>query len=210
MKYIKIPPATIHRLSIYSRKVNFLVQDGLDVVSSERLAAECGVNSAQLRKDLAYFGEFGVRGVGYYTRSLAQHIRKILGLEQEWRLGLFGVGNLGRALLHYPNFANRGYRFVAAFDVDPGKIGTCFGSGPVVANLEDLSSVIKQSPFEMAVVTTPADQAQQVANLVVKAGIKGILNFAPVLIQVPEDVVVEAVDFTIKLDCLSYYLTTGR
>ncbi|MEW6328093.1 MAG: redox-sensing transcriptional repressor Rex [Thermodesulfobacteriota bacterium] len=208
MKYIKIPPATINRLSIYSRKLGVLIQEGLDVVSSEKLANECGVNSAQLRKDLAYFGEFGVRGVGYYTETLLQHIKKILGLEKEWRLGLFGVGNLGQALLHYPNFVKQGYRFVAAFDVDPAKIGQTIGSGLPISHVKDVAEVINREPFEIGVITTPADQAKRVADLAIRAGVKGLLNFAPVILQVPGNIIVEHVDFTIKLDCISYYLTT--
>lgn len=207
MKYTKIPPATIYRLSVYSRKLASLLEEGSDIISSKKLAQVCGVNSAQLRKDLAYFGEFGVRGVGYYTQNLLQNIKQILGLEKDWLLGLFGVGNLGQALLRYPNFIKQGYRFVAAFDVDPIKTGKVFGrSGPVVSNLADLQQVINREPFQIAVIATPADQAQQVADLAIEAGVKGILNFAPAILQTPPDVVVEQVDFTIRLDSLSYYL----
>lgn len=208
MKYIKIPPATINRLSTYSRRLANLCDEGLSVVSSERLAAECGVNSAQLRKDLAYFGEFGVRGVGYNTQSLRQNITRILGLDREWRLALFGVGNLGKALLHYANFVKQGYRFVAAFDNDPKKVGTVQEHGITIAHIDDLANV--GVPFDIAVITTPADQAQQVADLAMRHGVKGILNFAPALIQVSENVVIEYVDFSNKLDMLSYYLTSGR
>lgn len=207
MKYIKIPPATIYRLSRYSRKLSLLSREGLEVVSSEKLAAECGVNSAQLRKDLAYFGEFGVRGVGYYTGHLLQHIKNILGLEKEWRLGLFGVGNLGQALLHYPNFINQGYRFVAAFDVDPGKIGQRLVSGLEISDMKDITEVVSREPFGIGIITTPAGRAQQVVELAIEAGVKGILNFAPVILRVPGDVVVEYVDFTLRLDSLSYYLS---
>ncbi len=179
MKYIKIPPATIYRLSRYSRKLGLLSREGLEVVSSEKLAAECGVNSAQLRKDLAYFGGFGVRGVGYYTGHLLQHIKNILGLEREWRLGLFGVGNLGQALLHYPNFINHGYRFVAAFDVDPGKIGQTLGAGLEISDLKDITEVVSREPFEIGVITIPAGRAQQVVELAIEAGGKRGFKLCP-------------------------------
>lgn len=208
MKYIKIPPATIYRLSLYSRKLDALLQEGLEIVSSKELAKACGVNSAQLRKDLAYFGEFGVRGVGYYIKHLLEHIRKILGLVKDWRLGLFGVGNLGQALLRYPNFIKQGYHFVAAFDIDPAKTGQTLAPGLTVSHIKNIVKVINREPFEIGVITTPADQAQAVADLAIAAGIKGLLNFAPAVLQVPADVVTEHVDFTIKLDSLSYYLTT--
>ncbi len=207
MKYIKIPPAAIHRLSIYSRKLDGFLREGQDIVSSKKLATACGVNSAQLRKDLAYFGEFGVRGVGYHTEHLSKHIKKILGLEKEWRLGLFGVGNLGQALLRYPNFITRGYRFVAAFDVAPAKIRQELESGLTISDVKDIMEVMSKDPFEIGVITTPADQAQRVALLAIAAGVRGLLNFAPVVLQVPYNIFVEDVDFTIRLDSLSYYLT---
>lgn len=209
MKYAKIPPATINRLSIYSRKVSSLCERELGVISSEKLASACGVNAAQLRKDLAYFGEFGVRGVGYYTAELLKNIKQILGCDREWRLGLFGVGNLGQALFRFPNFLKQGYRFVAAFDSSPLKIGQPLGAELTISDVKETAEVVRRQLVEIAIITTPADEAQEVADLVIAAGVKGMLNFAPALIRVPDEVTVENVDFTIRLDSLSYYLTNG-
>jgi redox-sensing transcriptional repressor len=208
MKFSKIPAATITRLSLYSRNLEELEKEDVKVVSSEKLAERCGVNSAQIRKDLAYFGEFGVRGVGYYVRDLLFEIKKILGLNKEWNLGLVGIGNLGSALVAHENFVRQGYRFVAAFDVDPNKIGKKLSSGLVIQHIDSLKENKERFNIEIGVISTPAGRAQDVANRFIECGVKAILNFAPVHIQVPKGCGVENVDFSVKLDNLAYHLTT--
>ncbi|MEW6266454.1 MAG: redox-sensing transcriptional repressor Rex [Thermodesulfobacteriota bacterium] len=210
MKYSKIPAATITRLSLYSRNLEELEHEDVKVVSSEKLAERCGVNSAQIRKDLAYFGEFGVRGVGYYVRDLLYEIKKILGLNKDWNLGLVGIGNLGSALIAHENFARQGYRFVAAFDIDPIKIGKKLPTGLVVEHIDRLKEVKVRSNIEIGVISTPASRAQEVANRLIEASIRAILNFAPVHIQVPKGFSVENVDFSVKLDNLAYHLTINN
>ncbi|MEW5722805.1 MAG: redox-sensing transcriptional repressor Rex [Thermodesulfobacteriota bacterium] len=208
MKFSKIPAATITRLSLYSRNLEELQKEDVKVVSSEKLAERCGVNSAQIRKDLAYFGEFGVRGVGYYVRDLLFEIKKILGLNKEWNLGLVGIGNLGSALIAHENFARQGYRFVAAFDIDAHKIGKKLPNGLVIEHIDRLREVKEAANIEIGVISTPAGRAQDVANRLIESNVRAILNFAPVHIQVPKGFSVENVDFSVKLDNLAYHLTS--
>ena len=209
MKFAKIPMATISRLSIYSRTLQELMEEEVDVISSERLAKQCAVNPAQIRKDLAYFGEFGVRGVGYRVGDLLNQIKEILGLNRPWNLGMVGVGNLGSALIRHANFIRHGYVFTAAFDVDPQKVGRRLPSGVVIKHLEEVDDVVKERDVHVGVITTPSSAAQSVANQLVLAGINGILNFAPIQIQVPNCCHVENVDFTIKLDSIAYHLSSS-
>lgn len=205
-KQPKVPEATIKRLSIYMRVLKDLEKKGVEVISSAELADICGVNAAQIRKDLTYFGEFGIRGVGYYVKELHFDIRKVLGLNQRRNVALVGVGNLGRALASYRNFSDHGYNFSAAFDVDPTKIGTLLPGGVRIHALEDLPRVAAEKEIEIAIITTTADTAQAAADRIVAAGIKGILNFAPTQIQVPEGVKVKKVDLTTEFDNLVYHL----
>lgn len=209
MKFAKIPMATISRLSIYSRTLQELLEEEVDVISSERLAKQCAVNPAQIRKDLAYFGEFGVRGVGYRVADLLNQIKEILGLNRPWNLGMVGVGNLGSALIRHANFIRHGYVFTAAFDVDPQKVGKRLPNGIVIKHLEEVDEVVKEREVHVGVITTPSSAAQSVANQLVLAGINGILNFAPIQIQVPNCCHVENVDFTIKLDSIAYHLSSN-
>ncbi|MBW1709964.1 MAG: redox-sensing transcriptional repressor Rex [Deltaproteobacteria bacterium] len=208
MKFSKIPEATITRLSNYSRNLEELLSENINVISSEKLATRCGVNSAQIRKDLAYFGEFGVRGVGYYVQNLLFEIKRILGLNKEWNLGLVGIGNLGSALIAHENFLRQGYHFVAAFDNDPVKIGKKLPNGVKVENIDNLEEVKKRENIEIGVVSTSAGTAQAIVNRLIKADIRAIINFAPVQIKVPPGFRVENVDFTVKLDSLAYHLTS--
>jgi redox-sensing transcriptional repressor len=207
MKFTKIPMATINRLSIYTRTLQELLEEEVDVISSERLAKQCAVNPAQIRKDLAYFGEFGVRGVGYRVTDLLNQIKEILGLSRSWNLGMVGVGNLGSALIRHANFIRHGYVFTAAFDVDPQKVGKRLPNGLVIRHLDEVEEVVKERDVHVGVITTPSSAAQSVANQLVLAGINGILNFAPIQIQVPNCCHVENVDFTIKLDSIAYHLS---
>jgi redox-sensing transcriptional repressor len=209
MKFMKIPSATITRLSIYSRALETMVEEGVSVVSSKHLADVCSVNPAQIRKDLAYFGQFGVRGVGYFVKELLFDIKKILGLNKQWNLAIVGMGNLGCALLAHGNFTKQGYRFVAAFDADPMKVGRKLSSGLLIHPMDEMARVCRETGAEIGVICTPPEKAQEIANRFLEAPVKAILNFAPVQIQVPDGFKVENVDFTVKLDNLAYHLTAG-
>jgi redox-sensing transcriptional repressor len=210
MKFSKIPTATITRLSIYSRYLEALSQEGVKIIASDKLAEKCGINPAQIRKDLAYFGEFGIRGVGYFVKELLFEIKRILGLNKTWKMALVGIGNLGSALLAHQNFIRQGYEFAAVFDVDPAKVGRRLPSGQIIYHLDDLEKMVKENDIEIGVIATPAGKAQSVAQRLIDAGVKAILNFAPTQLQVVEGMSVENVDFTVKLDNLAYHLTMGN
>jgi len=211
LKYSKIPEATIRRLSRYSRCLEQMDERGEKVVSSAQLANKCMVNAAQVRKDLAYFGEFGIRGVGYYVRDLFSDIKRILGLNKEWRMALIGVGDLGSALLSYKDFLKQNYKIVAAFDIDPpkviGRISEKLGKPVEILHINRLKEVAKERKIEIALIATPPSEAQNVANMLVDAEIKGILNFAPAQITVPDGYVAKDVFFTAILDNLAYLLS---
>ena len=205
-KSMKIPKATITRLSLYCRQLELLEFDGYRMVSSEKLAWLCQVNPAQVRKDLGYFGEFGVRGVGYDVRDLMLEIKRILAVNRDWNMGIVGVGNLGSALLQNQNLPARGFYFVAAFDSDAEKIGKRIFPGLVIRDIEELKDTVESSNVEIGIISTPASGAQGVADLFLEANVNAILNFSPTQIHVPEDCLVENIDFTIKLDVLTYKL----
>lgn len=204
-----IPRATIQRLAVYVQVLENLLREGVEVISSEPLAKACNVNASQIRKDLAYFGEFGVRGVGYYVKSLIASITSALGVNREWRTVLVGVGNLGRALLNHKEFKLRGFHIVGAFDCDPFKIGEEI-SGLEVVCTKRLKERVADLGVEIGIITTPPERAQRAANHLVEAGLKGILNFAPARISVPDDVFVEYVDFFHHLYALSFNITFSR
>ena len=206
-KESRIPDATIERIAVYSRTIEDLLKKGEKVVSSEKLAEMCRVNSAQVRKDLSYFGEFGVRGVGYDVRDLSVEIKKILVSDREWRLGIVGLGNLGKALVAHENFLRRGYRFVAAFDSNPEKIGQRIPPGLIIKPVKNLKELAQELGIEIGVITTPASRAQRVADMLMDAGIKAILNFSPIQVRKPECCLVQNVDFTVNLDNLAFYLS---
>lgn len=206
---MKIPSIAITRMSVYARKLELLDQKGVEVVSSVRLADICGINPAQIRKDLAYFGQFGVRGVGYYVKELLSEIGKILGLDKEWRLCLVGVGNLGLALLRHARFANHGYKFVAAFDRKPKIIGAKIEEIEV-APLKAMNSLVKEKWIEIGVIAARPAWARKAADMLVRAGVCGILNFSPIQLHCPAHVFIENVDFSLKLDILRYRLTSAR
>jgi redox-sensing transcriptional repressor len=197
-------------LSIYSRYLEALAQEGVKIIASDKLAQKCGINPAQIRKDLAYFGEFGIRGVGYFVKELLFEIKRILGLNKSWKMALVGVGNLGSALLAHQNFVRQGYEFAAVFDVDPNKVGRRLPNGLLIHHLDEMDRVIPEKNVEIGVIATPAAHAQQVASRLILAGVKAILNFAPTQLQVPEGLAAENVDFTVKLDNLAYHLTMGN
>jgi len=211
LKYTKIPEATIRRLSRYSRCLEEMNEKGEKVISSALLANKCMVNAAQVRKDLAYFGEFGIRGVGYYVKDLLQDIKRILGLNKEWRMAVIGIGDLGSALLSYKDFLKQNYKIVAAFDINPpkviGRVSEKLGKPVEILHTNRIKEVAKERGIEIALITTPPSEAQKVADLLVEAGIRGILNFAPVQIVVPDGFVVKDVFFTHILDNLAYLLS---
>ena len=209
LKTPRIPSIVINRLAVYARNLELLDQEDVEVISSARLADMCGINPAQVRKDLAYFGQFGVRGVGYYVKGLLLETKKIFGLDREWRLGLVGVGNLGWAILRHAQLMNHRYKFVAAFDRKKRRIGTKIGSVEVVP-LEDMNSVVKETGVEIGVVAMKPEFAQDVANKLVNAGVCGILNYAPANIQCPAHIFVENIDFSLSLDILRYRLTAVK
>lgn len=186
-------------------------EKGERVVSSAQLASRCSVNAAQVRKDLAYFGEFGIRGVGYYVKDLLQDIKRILGLNKEWRMAVIGIGNLGSALLSYKDFLKQNYKIVAAFDINPleviERVSEKLGQPVEVIHVSRLKEVARDRKIEIGIITTPPSEAQGVANLLVEAGIRGILNFAPTQIKVPEGFIVKDVFFTSILDNLAYLLS---
>jgi len=211
LKYSKVPEATIRRLSRYSRCLEEMEEKGEKVVSSAQLATKCAVNSAQVRKDLAYFGEFGIRGVGYYVKDLLSDIKRILGSNKEWRMAVIGMGNVGSALLSYKDFLKQNYKIVAAFDIDPqkviGKVSEKVGKPMEVLHISRIKEVAKERKIEIALIATPPSEAQAVAQILVDAGIRGILNFTPTQITVPEGYEVKNVFFTTILDNLAYLLS---
>lgn len=210
-KYTKIPEATIRRLSNYLKCLEDLEMKGEKVASSALIAQICDVNAAQVRKDFAYFGEFGIRGMGYNTKELRFHIKEILGTNREWRIGIVGIGNLGTALLMYKGFLKQNYKIVAVFDLDPvkvvGQVSEKMGKPIEVLHIDRLKEVVKARSVEIGIIATPPSEAQRVANLLVDANVKGIMNFAPTQIRVPSNVVLRNVFFTSALDNLVYYLS---
>lgn len=209
IKKEKIPKVTIHRMALYLQVLEELDREGEDVISSSKLAQLCGVNSSQIRKDLAYFGEFGVRGVGYFIKDLIGSIKHFLGLDHVWNCAIVGIGNLGRAILRHKALSHRGYRIVGAFDCDPFKIGEKVGDLEIICTRR-LKEKAKELKIEIAIITTPPERAQRAANHIVEAGIKAIVNFAPARISVPDDVIVDYVDFSTHLIYLSFNLARTK
>jgi redox-sensing transcriptional repressor len=202
----KIAESTVRRLSLYLRFLEEFEGQGIETVSSGALAARGGTTSAQVRKDLSFFGSFGKRGLGYPVNELAGRLREILGLKRRYRVALIGAGKIGSALVQYRGFRQRGFDIVAIFDVDPGKVGTQW-NGLAIHDQAELERELSHTPVDMAVLVTPADAAQPLADRLVKLGVKAILNFAPVQLSVPEDVAVKTVNLALELETLSYALT---
>ncbi|CAN5232733.1 MAG: redox-sensing transcriptional repressor Rex [Acidobacteriota bacterium] len=207
MKSEKISELTTNRLSVYLRCLNLLADAGIKTISSQALADQFNLNSAQIRKDLAHFGEFGVRGVGYFVEELRQHITKILGLDNAHRVGIVGAGNLGTALANYNGFTASNFTVVALFDNDRAKIGQRIGhAGIKVQDVRKIARVVREEGIDVAVIAVPARVAQRALNQVMSAGVKAVLNFAPVRLHARLGVKVKTVDLTISLESLSYYL----
>ena len=198
-----IPRATIQRLATYVQVLENFSRDNVEVISSNPLAEACGVNGSQVRKDLAYFGEFGIRGVGYHVKSLIAAITSSLGVDREWRMALIGVGNLGKAILNHGEFRSRGFNIVGIFDCDPFKIGEIV-HGLEVHCTRDLKDMVTYLNIEIGIITTPPERAQRAAQHLMDAGITSILNFAPSRIKVPDRINVEYVDFFHHLYTLAF------
>jgi len=205
----QVSELTTNRLSVYLRCLSTLEDAGVRTISSQALAEQFHLNAAQIRKDLAYFGEFGVRGVGYYVRDLKRHLRQILGLDRRLRVAIMGAGNLGLALADYPGFRNEGFEISALFDNLRDKVGQQSRGGVPIHDIHDLKKVAKKEGIRIAVIAVPAPSAQHVLNLVVAAGIKAVLNFSPGALQVPDDVKLKSVDLTVSLENLSFFLAHG-
>ncbi|MGZ3495167.1 MAG: redox-sensing transcriptional repressor Rex [Thermodesulfobacteriota bacterium] len=213
MKQSKISESAIRRLSRYYRYLEQLGEKEGKVISSAQLAAKCMVNPNQLRKDLNFFGEFGTRGLGYHVKDLLSDIRQVLGLNKEWRIAVIGIGDLGSSLLAYNDFLRQNYKIVAAFDVDPqkviGMVSEKLGHPVEVLHADRIREVAKERKIEIGLITTPPAEAQNVANMLVEAEVRGILNFTPTEVTVPEGYVLKNIFFTTALDNLAYLLSNG-
>ncbi|MBS3735814.1 MAG: redox-sensing transcriptional repressor Rex [Candidatus Bipolaricaulota bacterium] len=205
MKERRIPKETIDRLPLYLRCLDKLIDQGEENISSENFSSRLNLNSAQVRKDLSYFGDFGKRGVGYETEKLASEIREILNLDRHWKMALVGVGNIGSALLTYSGFDRRVFEVTMAFDSNPQLIGKEI-NGVEVEDVSNLSDRISEVDVKLGIIAVPASSAQKVADMLVEGGVTGLLNFAPTLLDLPEDVQLAQVDITKELEQLVYYL----
>ncbi len=207
MKTEKISEFTINRLSIYLRCLNLLAASGVTTTSSQALAEQFQLNSAQIRKDLTYFGEFGVRGVGYNVAELRSHLNQILGLDRQHRIGIVGAGNLGMALANYMGFDHEYFRVAALFDKEAPRLGITSRSGVFVYHIDELKAVVAREQIVIGVVAVPAENAQEVVDRMTESGITAILNFAPVRLNTEAGVRLKTMDLAISFESLSYFLT---
>jgi redox-sensing transcriptional repressor len=199
------PDVVIRRLPLYARSLRYLLQEGTTSVSSQELGERINVTAAQIRKDLSYFGEFGKQGIGYDVEKLLSQIERILGLHQEWQLVLVGVGNLGRAIAGYEGFRSKGLHIVGLFDADPRRVGEKVEDF-VVQSYDDVANYIRQNNVKMAIIAVPAPSAQSVTDVLVSAGVRAILNYAPIVVQAPEGVWVRHIDPVREFQSMTYYL----
>lgn len=204
-----VPKAVVSRLSLYLRELQHLVRDGEATTNSSDLGQRLGLSDAQVRKDLAFFGQFGYPGVGYRCDELIAAIRRILGTDRGWSVAMVGVGNLGRALLGYKGFTQQGFNIVAAFDIQPSSIGSRIEGVPIF-HLDRLAEVVRQHRIRIGLIAVPAASAQVVADALVSAGVEGILNFAPVTINLPPGVNLVGVDLAIELEQLTFAVAQRR
>ena len=202
----RISESTIHRLSLYYRLLAALEGEGYHTVSSKDLAHRERLTPAQVRKDLSFFGSFGTRGLGYPTKELKARIASILGIDRQWNVGLVGAGNIGSALVSYKEFQKQGFLIKAIFDNDQRKIGSNH-KGIVITDMNDMTAEVKKKKLEMIVIAVPASVAQRVCDLAVAAGIKAILNFAPVNLKVPKEVLLRTENMAMEIEYLSFFLT---
>jgi redox-sensing transcriptional repressor len=206
----QVSELTTNRLSIYLRCLTELDVAGVETISSQGLAEQFKLNAAQIRKDLAYFGEFGVRGVGYYVKELRRHLRQILGIDRGVAVAIMGAGNLGLALADYPGFRDEGFEIVAMFDQSRDKIGHRSRAGVPIYDIRDLRKIVRRERIQIGVVAVPAAAAQPVVNTVVAAGIKAVLNFSPGAIRVPDGIKLKNMDLTVSLESLSFFLAQSE
>lgn len=199
------PDVVVRRLPLYARTLAYLQQEGVKSVSSQELGARINVTAAQIRKDLSYFGQLGKQGIGYKVDELLHHINRILGLSQDWNVVLVGVGHLGQAIARYSGFSEKGIHIVGLFDTDPKKIGNDL-VGLTIQHVNQISNVVREHNVRMAIVAVAAEQAQDVVNMLVQAGVEAILNYAPVIVQVPDGVWVRHIDPVSLLHSMTYYL----
>ena len=204
-KYGSISRATVDRLPLYFRTLRLIKSEGSDIVSSEELGRRIGVTPEQIRKDLAGFGAFGKKGVGYHVGELLNNIGVILGIDRRWNIGIVGIGHLGWALANYRNFASMGFHLAALFDQNPALVGQVI-SGVEVGSVSEMETVIADRNIQIGVITVPAAEAQTIADRMVAAGVHGIWNFAPVRIRVPDSVQLVREDLSVGLTTLSYHL----
>jgi len=198
-----IPNPAVRRLSLYLRQLESFKRKDRRTISSKQLGESLGLTDAQVRKDLAYFGQFGHPGIGYRVEDLITQVKHILGTDKIWNVLLVGAGNLGRALLAYNGFQAKGFRLAAVFDNDPAKIGQKLGPF-TIQNLSELQTTIEKQSIRLAILAVPADSAQDLADQLVNAGIKGLLNFAPTSLTVPPSIALNAVDLAVQLEQLSF------
>ena len=207
MDRLDIPPdVVIRRLPLYARSLRYLLDEGIHSVSSQELGDRINVTAAQIRKDLSYFGEFGKQGIGYDVEKLLAHIERILGLTQRWPVVLVGVGNLGQAIARYDGFHTQGLQIVGLFDNDPGKVGQMVGDVSI-SDYSQMHALISQHQARLAIIAVPAAEAQNVADMLIDAGVRAILNYAPVILQTPEEVWVRYIDPVAVLHSMTYYLS---
>jgi len=204
-----VPKPVAARFPLYLRQLEEYEADGVALVSSRELGAKLGTSAAQVRKDLACFGHFGLPGVGYPVKELVEQLKRIIGRDHRWRVALVGAGNLGRALCRYKGFLEKGFEILAVFDKDRSKIGKHIGP-KTIRPMSEFARTVRGEHIELGVIAVPAREAQAVAKQMVKAGIRGILNFAPVRLTVPEGVTVCAVDLAVELQQLSFSLKSGE
>ncbi len=202
-QFHNVPKAVVNRLSFYSRELSHLVREGHETTSSTQLGSRLGLTDAQVRKDLAYFGQFGYPGIGYRCNELIQQIRHILGTDRDWPVALVGLGNLGTALIGHRGFSRQGFQVKAVFEVDKSKIGQTFQGVPVFPS-DQLVKLVQERGIRLGILAVPAAAAQSMADDLVKAGVEGIMNFAPVTISVPATVSKVSVDLAIELEQLSF------
>ncbi len=202
-----IPPdVVVRRLPVYARSLRYLLAEGVRSISSQELGNRINMTAAQIRKDLSYFGEFGKQGIGYDVERLLQQIEHILGLHQEWPVALVGVGHLGQAVARYDGFRPRGLNIVALFDSDPAKIGYEIIPGVLVQHTDEIARVIPEGGIRVAIIAVPAVQAQAVADHLIAAGVRAILNYAPIVLRVPDGVWVREIDPVAVLHSMTFYL----
>jgi redox-sensing transcriptional repressor len=200
-----IPDIVIGRLPLYLRALGRLVQEGLEVTSSHELGRRLGISSAQIRKDLSHFGGFGKQGTGYHIPFLIEKLQQVLQVDQEWEVALVGAGNLGQAISHYRGFSHRGFHIACVFDADPKKIGQKVGEF-VIQPLDEMAKKLPKRGIQIAMLAVPAEHAQAVAEKLIEAGVRAILNYAPINLTVPEDVHVQYIDPVVHMQRMTYYL----